>query len=227
MHFFAEDYKESVAYYEKSWRVMDETLLRLCREHPDHTSAASVFAKLWIIGRSYATGIERKIATDGTQGSSMSQLATHFLGSGKELDRLFDELRTVAEPLAPAKLRTIVSVHGRLVALLRPITRRGQSPRSFVSKYIHFHNPAVPIYDSVAVAALSGVVRWNNELMVFDMPGDADEAYGWYVMRFFQLYKKIESEHLPLTVKYLDNYLLGLGGSSEQGIQEPTGRDDL
>ena len=30
--------------------------------------------------------------------------------------------------------------------------------RSFVSKYLHFHRPAIPIYDSVASKALSGLM---------------------------------------------------------------------
>src|SRR4051812_35154771 len=142
---------------------MEKTLSRLGRENPDHARRSSVCAKLWIIGRTYATGIERKVATTGSQGSSMSQVTDLFLSHAPEIDGLFDELREITEPLDLVRLKAIVSIHGRLVSLLCPITRKNQSTRSFVSKYMHFHNPAVPIYDSVATAALRGLIRWHDD----------------------------------------------------------------
>lgn len=214
MKFSIDEYQKSVTEYKDKWRVLDDVLLRLCRDNPGHTTRREVYAKLWIIGRTYATGIERKVATKGTQGSSLSQVAEHFLAHGQKLDRLFDELRGITEPLTPAKLRIIVSVHGRIVTFLRPITRKRQSTRSFVSKYMHFHNPVVPIYDSIAAAKLPRIVPWKKELAVFDMPQDADENYGRHVMRFYRLYLVVAaaSAGLPPTVKYLDNYLLGMDG---------------
>lgn len=214
MSFSAADYQNSVAYYEATWRVMDDTLYRLCRENPDHSRRSSVCAKLWVIGRTYATGIERKVATTGSQGSSMSQVTQHFLSHSAEIDGLFDELRDVTEPLDPEKLKAIVSIHGRLVSLLCPITRKNQSTRSFVAKYMHFHNSAVPIYDSVAVAALRGLLRWNDALAVFEMPTDADKEYGWYAMRFFGLYEQVRTVGLGPTVRHVDHYLLSLAESS-------------
>jgi hypothetical protein len=72
-------YRRHVAYSEKTWNVTDQTLYRLCRENPDHNRRSSVCAKLWIIGRTFVTGIERKVATKRTQGSSMSQVADLFV----------------------------------------------------------------------------------------------------------------------------------------------------
>ncbi|MEW5826372.1 MAG: hypothetical protein AB1778_06020, partial [Candidatus Bipolaricaulota bacterium] len=63
-----DDYRRAVADYEHSWRATDEALYDLCRRHPDHADQAGVNAKLWIIGRTYATGIERKIPANGKQG---------------------------------------------------------------------------------------------------------------------------------------------------------------
>src|SRR5688500_19734877 len=92
-------YKDACTYYDNTWKVMDEALYRLCRENPDHARRSSVCAKLWIIGRTYATGIERKVATTGSQGSSMWQVAKHFLSHAEKIDGLFAELRGVAEQL--------------------------------------------------------------------------------------------------------------------------------
>ena len=106
-----------------------------------------------------------------------------------------------------------------------PITRKNQSTRSFVSKYMHFHNPAVPIYDSVATAALRRVVRWHDGLAVFDLPPDADEEFGWYVMRFFGLYEQVRSAGLRPRVRHVDHYLLSMADSSYTGTPEPAGTD--
>jgi hypothetical protein len=225
MTFTPVNYRQSIAYYEETWKVMDNALYRLCRENPNHARRSSVCAKLWIIGRTYATGIERKVATAGTQGSSMSQVTEHFLVHADEIDDLFSELRPIIEPLDPSKLKTIVHLHGRLVKLLCPITRKAQSTRSFVSKYMHFHNPAAPIYDSVATAALRSLLRWHKGLAVFQMPSDADEAFGRYVMRFYGLYEQLRCAGLRPTVHHVDHYLLSLAESSYTGTVEPVGTE--
>ena len=48
----------------------DETLYNLCRRYPDHKTFNAVFAKVSIIGRTYATGIERLVPTHGGQSDS-------------------------------------------------------------------------------------------------------------------------------------------------------------
>jgi hypothetical protein len=58
-----------------------------------------------------------------------------------------------AEPLTPPVLTQIISIHVGLLATVQSALRKGQTPRSFVSKYLHFHNPVVPIFDSVAASA--------------------------------------------------------------------------
>jgi hypothetical protein len=220
--FSAEKYHQSVTYYSETWQVMDNSLYRLCRDNPGHSSMSAACAKLWIIGRTYATGIERAIATTGKQGSSMTQVAEFFLKHSGSIESWFEELRPLVEPLDSEKLCKIVSIHGRLVHLLRPITRRNQSTRSFVSKYMHFHNPTVPIYDSVASAALRRLMRWNNSFSVFSVSPDADDEFAYYLMRFFALYEKIRTTRLPVSVRYVDHYLLSLAESSYTATRKPT-----
>ena len=211
----AEQYQRCLLEYRSHWRILDTTLYQLCAENPDHTQRDQVHAKLWIISRTYATGIERKIATTGAQGSSLTQLADHFLEHGRLINEWIQELRDVNEPLTPAHLEKIVSVHGRFVELLSRKTRNQQSSRSFVSKYLHFHNSAVPIYDSIAAANAQRIVRWSKSLNVFEMPAGADECYGWYVMRFFKVYEAVAEAGLQRSVKYVDNYLLSLAGTGD------------
>ena len=211
MTFSAANFRRAVTNYDRSWRATDEALYALCRQHPGHADQAGVNAKLWIIGRTYATGIERKIPANGKQGGSMSQLAEHLLKHTRQVDDIFGRMRRLAEPLDPDKLRTILDLHGRFIALIQPVVRRNQSPRSFASKYMHFHNPAVPIIDTYADAACRKMIRWQKSFCLFDLPAGVDEYYARHVLRFWQLYQQAYAAGLELTVKHLDYYLLSAG----------------
>lgn len=211
--FSSDAYRRAVADYDRSWRATDATLYDLCRRHPNHADQAGVNAKLWIIGRTYATGIERKIPTNGKQGGSMGQLAAHLLEHARQIDDVFGRLRRLAEPLDPDKLRNIVDLHGRFIALIQPVVRANQSPRSFASKYMHFHCPAVPIIDTYADAACRKMIRWQKSFCLFDLPTGTDEHYAWYILRFWQLYQQARAAGLNPTVKHLDHYLLSAGAA--------------
>ncbi len=191
--------------YDAEWSLLDETVYRLCRENPDNSSRLSVFAKVFIIGRSYETGIERQVKTRGTQGSSISQVAECLLRHGKRLDKWIGSL---SGEIDSADLRAIVDVHGRILNLLKPTARKLRSPRSFVSQYLHFHNTAVPIYDSYAERSLKALVPWDDALNVFNAPGAADREYDRYVKRFQRLCSIVEQNELIVSVKRLNHYLV-------------------
>ena len=208
-HFSVNDYNKSRDAYTQGWKIVDDTLYRLCRDHPSHDDRAAVNAKILIIGRTYATGIERKVATTGVQGSSISQVADFFFMHRKEIDEWFLRLAKVFEPLASSNISEILAVHGLISKRLTHLTRRKQLARSFVSKYLHFHNSAVPIYDSVASGFLRGLVplRRIRDFQI-PVPDCADPEYADYVRRFAHLYQTIASHALPVTVRSLDSYLI-------------------
>lgn len=210
MEFSKTDYLKAVNDYLQNWDLIDKTLYSLCQKNYAHDSMNSVKAKLWIIGRTYATGIERKIKSNGYQGGSLSQLALHLSDNKKDVDGILKELKLTCNGLkfTQQKLENIVSLHGRFVDLIKGVTRKNQSSRSFVSKYMHFHCPVVPIYDSFASQTLTKFVRWNNNLIVFDKPRIVDEDYLWFVLRFWELYKRASEQVDVERVKYLDYYLL-------------------
>jgi hypothetical protein len=207
--FNVDAYRQSVAYYNANWRLLDETLSRVCRENPGHARRDAVYAKVWIIGRTYATGIERRIKTTGVQGSSMTQLAEHLIKHAPQVDEWFNALRAVTEPVDFRSLQTIGELHGRFVSLIGQITA-GKSARSFASKYMHFHNAAVPIYDSVAAKVLSKMFRGKRGMQDLSDVVGADADYCWYLNRFWRLHEAIASGGLEVSVKYVDNYILWL-----------------
>ena len=204
-----EDYKRSGDEYADRWQTLDGCLYRLCRENPNHSSRPGVNAKAYIIGRTYQTGIERKIRSKGTQGSSMSQVADLLYDRREILDYLFARLAKVSEPLTGSNVCEILEIHGYIVALLGEITINGQSPRAFVAKYAHFHNSVVPIYDANAAEVVRSLVSQREiDGDQISVPDVADPDYAGYVRRLLILYQFLTGHGVPVTVRSLDYYLV-------------------
>ncbi|HEX8949852.1 MAG TPA: hypothetical protein VF790_12855, partial [Dissulfurispiraceae bacterium] len=134
-----------------------------------------------------------------------------FTSKGKLIDGIFIELRKIKEPLTEDKLKRIIRLHGKFVDILRKMARDKNTVRSFASKYMHFHCPAVPIFDNVAL----GVIRrrdWypltNRKIEKLAVSQSADDIYYDYCRRFFAMYKDLNDSGLPVGVRRLDNYLL-------------------
>jgi hypothetical protein len=214
MTFSIADYQDALADYEARWCAIDQELYDLCRRYPDHKDPRGTNAKLWIIGRTYATGIERKITTTGTQGSSLTQLSDYLLSRARRLDRILHGLKNVREPLTTEKLRFAVHSHGQFLQMLKGITREEQAARSFASKYLHFHNPTVPIIDTYVAGIMPKLVRWRPALSVLKVPRHADYCYTRYTMRFWSLYETATKAVQRVSVKHLDYYLMWLSGST-------------
>jgi hypothetical protein len=196
--------------YAVLWEDTDKVLYDLCKRFPDHKNPAGVCAKLFIIGRAYATGIERQINSKRTQGSSMEQLNNCIWKNRGAVDKILKKLKPVREPLDENKLKVIVQAHGQLLQIVKKIARHSETPRSFVSKYLHFHCPAVPIIDQFADAALRRKLPLKKHYKVFSLPKGADTNYGCFLFRFWQLYQQTPKPQKNGSVKLLDIYLLAL-----------------
>jgi len=180
-------------------------LYGLCQRYPDHSTIEGTYAKVWIISRTYATGIERHVR-DKT--SSALDVLIRFLHAHRRvLDGIILALSKVREPLTDEALETVVLEHGRLVSLLRPKMRKQNTPRSFAAKYLHFHIPAVPIYDNVAAKNLKKLCPLAKEMKVFACPQGGDAEYYKYVLRFRELYLAALRDGYSPTVRGVDYYL--------------------
>lgn len=203
-------YKKACRDYKTNWEAVEIALYGLCKRYSKHQTKNAINAKLWIIGRTYATGIERKIKSKGTQGSSMEQLSNHIWKNRHRTDKILKNLTRVHEPLTEKKLQIILQVHGRLLKLIQPMLRNRQSPRSFISKYLHFHCPAVPIYDGIAASALIKMCPWKKAYEIFPMTKSADKNYRNFVFRFWQIYQEACKTRAKVSVKFLDHYILAI-----------------
>lgn len=213
--FSTTDYERATQDYLRTWKIIDEVLYRLCGDHPKHTDHLSVTAKVVIIGRTYATGIERHVSTKGKQGSSIGQVVELFFTRGTDIDQWLGSLEQIAEPLTISSIEKILYVHQLILNVSSSLTKDGEAARSFVSKYMHFHNPVVPIYDNIADTFLPKLVRLRRDQIV--SVEHADATYAAYVSRFFRLYG-LASKHLPVTVRLLDYYLIWKKENGQAGL---------
>ena len=164
------------------------------------------------------TGIERKISSDGTSASSLIQVAEHMLRNKTSLQEIFASLADVAEPLTPESLRKIIHAAWAVCRLLQRITRNEESPRSFCSKYMHFHCPAVPLFDDKVMKALPKLVRWQKSFQLFDLPNDADEYYAWYVLNSGNFTNRSSLPARPRPSSTSTNTFFGAGRAQNRRI---------
>lgn len=136
--------------------MLDEALLGVCRAYPAHTDTDVVFSKVAIINRAYRANL-RFVGTDAEK-----NIAKAFVKNG--LDSELTPLAGMAV-LNAESLPTLVHIHGRVVSIVRKVTH--QVDNSFVSKYLHFHLPAVvPVFDVNAYAKsweLAGFEKKSNK----------------------------------------------------------------
>jgi hypothetical protein len=210
------DLDSSSRTFDQDWGAVDELLYQVCREHPGHTDRRWTTAKVALIDRAYAAGLERRVSPPEGQ-QAIVVIADYCHLHGAEIDEILQPLHQIEEPLSLEDMVTIVAVHGRLTELLVGVTTDGKSPRSFVSKYLHFHHPTVPIYDSYALAGIVHAVRWDASLIPFACPPGGDrvaDGYYRFCVRFWRLLEACRKAGREVSVKSLDGYLWSVPTSS-------------
>jgi hypothetical protein len=186
--------------------IWNQVLYDLCRQYPTHDNKEALIAKVGIIGRSYASQIERGVKTSVDRPSALDAIADHLWKHRQRVQRIFGAVASLAEPLNPSSAEQIISEHGRFVTLVGGVTRFDCV--SFASKYMHFHCPAVPIYDSRASKALRSLVPWRSVDPPFDFAGPANRKYYRFVIRFLRAHEFVRHKVHDVTVKFLDVCLI-------------------
>lgn len=198
---------EAVAAFGKEWGEVDKVLYAVCREHPKHDERRHVTAKVVLVGRAYQAGLERCITPGPGQQAVM--VGADYIGKrGADVDDIIAAVQLVSEPLTAASAQEIVEQHGRFTQLLGEMPECNRLPRSFASKYLHFHHSVVPIYDSYAAESLMGQVKWSKLKIPFALPPHGDAEYWDYCVRLFRFCDACQNHGLAVTTKSLDAYLL-------------------
>jgi hypothetical protein len=106
--------------------------------------------------------------------------------------------------------REVVELHGRITRKLSERTGNVWLT-SFVSKYLHFHCPIVPLYDSNVAGRIGNFVDWQTVTSVRDSLATSPDwarAYRNFVAAFIALYEQAWAETaLQPSVREID-YLL-------------------
>jgi len=205
---FWSTYQESWDYYEETWETYNTVLYDMCAVRPTHDSLKDVVAKVGIVARAYAAGLERHGDPDGPGAIVGVSRALHR--SAGEVDGLLSELRGVAgddDALDLAGLTEMVRIHGAVQRLTADATR--SAVRSWVSKYLHFHAPGVPLFDSRARTELDARYdRRKARNKHFPRPEGADFQYWSFCNRFLSMWLEARDIGLDVSVRRLDQHLL-------------------
>lgn len=196
---------EAIKSYEVSWKPVDSELYDLCRRRSSQRDFADVYTKVAMIGRVYEAGVARAWRGEGDPETEITRVLIEQAGlieSG--LQRLKD--RPFGLDTAPE----IIELHGHIARAVSHRTN-GVFLASFVSKYLHFHCPIVPIYDSNAQAAIGQFVDWDEVTSIRDAMAELPEwarAYRNFVAAFVVLYERASTKTgLKPTVKEVDHLL--------------------
>ena len=189
---------------QSAWDLGNQTLYDLCRKHPDHRSVDVIVAKMWLIGRSYASSIERRRDSHSVKGDDfyLDTVGPRIKRAG--IDKWFDAVRELRRP-DPS---VVVPVHKRLTDVFCEIS--GLEMRSLASKYLHFHFPrAVYIYDERAGRAIR---LMNPRLRMKTSAYDRyDRAYARFVQGCATAHDEIEQLlGRTVTPREVDNVLLAV-----------------
>ena len=188
------------------WDIGNEALYRLCREHPAHTNIAAIVAKVWLIGRSYAAAIERRLEKPANEEND-----NFYLGKVAPAirDSNIDDWLTCARIASvndSERTKVLLSVHNETTRLFKKIS--GLEKRSLASKYLHFHVPDLFfIYDARVTRAMSLLTSIVGHAS--NAGSEADPEYGRFVEKCFRLKSHVhELSGQNLTCRQLDNLLL-------------------
>jgi hypothetical protein len=193
--------------YSRWWQPVDKELYDLCQRKPEQRDESLVFSKVAIIGRVYAAQVNRSFKAAGGGNKEV----TVARGLVEQADLIEKGLLALdGRKFDRQTAREIVELHGRITRKLAE--RTGDAwLSSFVSKYLHFHCPIVPIYDSQATGSIGRFVDWTAvrdlRTSMATIP-DWARAYRNFVAAFVLSYERVWTEtSLRPTVKQVDHLL--------------------
>jgi len=201
---------QAMTSYRVGWQSVDTELYELCRRRSNHQDFDDVYAKVVVISRVYNAGLNRAWKGSGDLGPEV-QIAKCLISHA---DLVADPLKELAgKPFDRASLVKIVALHGQLTRTLS-IPAGDVWLISFVSKYLHFHCPIVPVYDSRASTRIRrGLVdrQYARSLQAaVPQPEGRVRTYYQFATVFLALYERIYAESgLQPSVKEVDYLLLG------------------
>ncbi len=187
----------------KEWGLGNTVLYNLCKKHPFHIKDEEIRAKIWLIGRSYAASIERRKIKKKINDDFYDYVTDKFIefNIAKNFDEKLKKLKN--KEFNENSLKEILIIHKELMDFFKNIT--GLEKRSLASKYLHFHIPIFPIYDSRAKNSIRKIVKGKVEES--KLIGDKEYSKFCYKILFLYDYVRDKTDKNP-TLREIDTFLV-------------------
>jgi hypothetical protein len=204
-------YQQAIADYVISWKHIDDALRQLVG-NLSWTTLPDIHTKVVFVDGVYRAALPRVVGRGAPRAC-----ATALLAAAPSLQRPIAALAAFNGQLNGQAAIAVAAIHGDTLSVL-PTSNKGKRPRSFASKFLHFHDPVVPPYDRVArkhaprLLALAGVSQpdYDTAAATYPRPPAADRLYYEHVLRVLLLWEALAAVLQPgaLTVKGIDHMLL-------------------
>lgn len=191
---------------------LNSVLYGMCKKSPGHTDIGVIYAKLSIIGRTYAAALERTSTKEKKSNAIFSTAISKIIKDGT-LDVLINEARSAKLPTSVEfsstdleAISTILAPHAYLSRVLGQAAEIGKV--SLSSKYLHFHLPDLyPIYDKYSRRNISKFTSGIGNKLKYE---NCDESYAKFFIRCLVLKNSLMKNHQKkLSLRQIDNLLLG------------------
>ncbi|MDN2701333.1 hypothetical protein O0881_04890 [Janthinobacterium sp. SUN100] len=191
---------------------LNNVLYEMCKKSPKHTDIGVIYAKLSIIGRTYAAALERTSKKEKKSNIIFSTAISKIIKDG-ELDALINEARMVKLPISLEfssvdlnAISKILAPHAYLSRVLSQAAEIGKV--SLSSKYLHFHLPDLyPIYDKYSRKNISKFTSSTGKKFEYK---NCEESYAKFFIRCLILKNSLMKNHKKkLSMRQIDNLLLG------------------
>jgi len=188
---------------DKKWMLGNNVLYKLCSDHPAHINDEEIRAKIWLIGRSYAASIERRSKKEKINDDFYDYVVQEFIKFNikTKFDEKLSKLKN--KKFNKETLKDILIIHKELTKFFKELT--GKEKRSLASKYLHFHVPIFPIYDSRANNSIRKIVGGKVE----ESKLIGDKEYSKFCYKILFLYEHIKNKigEAP-TLREIDTFLI-------------------
>lgn len=177
----------------KIWDIGNNVFYDLCRKYPNHTSVDKIIAKIWLIGRTYAVAIERRKNKNKDNNKQESSDGFYVEVAEKMISSRIDEQMAKlpnTKQLNEGNIKIISNVHAFLTKIFYELTR--QYKVSLASKYLHFHYPIVPIYDSRANKCIRAI---------FEKDENYKNMAKWIFSKATNRFEIVEKDYLSFVIK--------------------------
>lgn len=192
----ARKYWDKAQEYHRRYALGRNALYALCGS-ARHDDPEATVSKLWLVGRSHSAALERTHVPQAERKKEPYWRAAEALRKLR-VDEKLDAVRKRGESYDDAHVEAIDACVASVTDALSHVM--GQRKLSLATKYLHFHAPALPIFDSVSQAVYKSFI---------DQRGGGEGKYGTHVRRFVRVRDALnELGHAPATARAIDNFAM-------------------